>query len=179
MYNPWTHAEELGLWIRYADLSHGDEGRWYAEHRTIALQRGLSERRERWILTHEVGHAYLDHPSHRSQKHERQADEFALTQLIHGREFGHSIYAEIQAKGYEQAVADALGIPARLFKSFRFLMQKDVWAEEVRDGLARRGYASLAEGATDELLQELDFGLSHASLWYIPFEDDSLDDVAS
>ncbi|GAA3591869.1 hypothetical protein GCM10022198_14770 [Klugiella xanthotipulae] len=80
MYDPFQHAEELGVSIVYRRL-HSGRGLWVPEARTVFLQQRMGAVHERNTLAHELGHAVLGH-SGTSEKYELQADRFAARNLI-------------------------------------------------------------------------------------------------
>ncbi|WP_162421388.1 ImmA/IrrE family metallo-endopeptidase [Rothia koreensis] len=65
MYNPFTHAEALGLRVVLKDPGHGDDGWYDHQNRTIWLRPGMTYRAQRSTLAHEiVHHQYGDEPTH-------------------------------------------------------------------------------------------------------------------
>lgn len=79
-YDPWRHADELGLRVALADLEWANE-LWLPDHRTIVLRRSMRASHQRNALAHGIGHAVLGHRDDRP-KHERQADRYAARRLI-------------------------------------------------------------------------------------------------
>ena len=79
-YDPFEHAERLGIQIVYRRLTTGN-GLWVPDLHAIFLQPRMRAVHERTILAHELGHACLGHRSS-TPKHERQADIFAAKHLI-------------------------------------------------------------------------------------------------
>ena len=79
-YDPFEHAERLGIQIVYRRLTSGN-GLWVPDLHAIFLQPRMRAVHERSTLTHELGHACLGH-RHSTPKHERQADIFAARHLI-------------------------------------------------------------------------------------------------
>ena len=57
-YDPWAHAETLGLQVdsRWL-LPHGERGRFILAEQRIELRRGLTARAARCVLAHEIAHA--------------------------------------------------------------------------------------------------------------------------
>ena len=80
-YDPWEHAERLGIHVVYGRLRTAN-GLWLPEHRTIVLKPRMRALVERTVLAHELGHVCLGHLDDRP-KHELQADRFAARHLIH------------------------------------------------------------------------------------------------
>ena len=79
-YDPYEHADELGITIVYGRLRSGN-GLWIPDFRTIALQRGMRTVQERSVLAHENAHASLGHRDDRP-KHEVLADRLAAEHMI-------------------------------------------------------------------------------------------------
>jgi Zn-dependent peptidase ImmA (M78 family) len=79
-YDPFEHADALGLTITYGRLRSGN-GLWIPDYRTIILQPRMRFIQERSVLAHEIGHADLGHRDGRP-KHETLADRYAAEHLI-------------------------------------------------------------------------------------------------
>jgi Zn-dependent peptidase ImmA (M78 family) len=79
-YDPFEHADALGLTIVYGRLRSGN-GLWVPDYRTIILQPRMRVIHERSVLAHEIGHADLGHRDGRP-KHEMLADRYAANHLI-------------------------------------------------------------------------------------------------
>lgn len=83
MYNPWQHADALGLGVQHVprlpELGLYEGG-------TIYLREGLSHRTERCVLAHEVAHAVNgDEPTNDPclyARREHRADRDAARRLI-------------------------------------------------------------------------------------------------
>lgn len=80
MYDPYQHAEELGLTILHRPIRTAHE-LWLPEHNTVVLRSGLRVVHERSALAHGIAHALLAHVDDRP-KHEIQADRLAAANLI-------------------------------------------------------------------------------------------------
>lgn len=116
-YNPYAHAEELGIEVVHRELA-ADNGRWYPGDNTIVLRAGLRQASERSVLAHEIGHATYGHESD-SVKHENQADKFAAVNLI---ELDQCMDA-LKATPDEYKVALELGVTRRILRVFLNLHQ--------------------------------------------------------
>lgn len=81
-YDPFEHADELGVQIHYRRLRAGN-GLWVPDLRAIFLQPRMRTIQERSVLAHEVAHAVLAHRDDRP-KHEVMADRLAAKNLIDG-----------------------------------------------------------------------------------------------
>lgn len=68
-YDPYAHAEQLGIPVRPAVLPYGLGGLWLPEHRTIYLSHDLHPIRARCTCGHEVQHVI------RGVKHARGSRE--------------------------------------------------------------------------------------------------------
>lgn len=83
MYDPWEHAEQLGLSVRYTP-SLGTMGLY--EHGTIWLLPDMAQRVERCVLAHELSHAvHGDEPTNDRAlyaRREQRADREAARWLI-------------------------------------------------------------------------------------------------
>lgn len=79
-YDPFEHAERLGIQIVYRRLTTAN-GLWVPDLHAIFLQPRMRAVHERSVLAHELGHACLGH-RHSTPKLERQADHFAARHLI-------------------------------------------------------------------------------------------------
>lgn len=69
-YDPYAHAEQLGIPVRPAVLPYGLGGLWLPEHRTIYLSHDLHPIRARCTCGHEVQHVI------RGVKHTRGSREW-------------------------------------------------------------------------------------------------------
>ncbi len=81
-YDPFAHAEALGLRIVYRPIA-GASGLWIPEHRTVVLQPGLHRAHERSTLAHEIVHAEFQDRG-RIPAQERRADRIAAERLLAG-----------------------------------------------------------------------------------------------
>lgn len=79
-YDPFAHADALGIAVKYSRLRTAN-GLWLPEHRMILIKEGMRTVHTRVALAHEIGHAVLGHEDDRP-KHEVQADRYAAMQLI-------------------------------------------------------------------------------------------------
>lgn len=111
-YDPWEHATALGInvFVRPLRTAHG---LWLPEHGAILVHSKLRPANQRLILSHELGHAALDHPDDRP-KHEEQADRFAARNLICPTEL-EQLYGWCNN---EQEIVRELGVTTRLFRAF-------------------------------------------------------------
>lgn len=57
LYDPWGHAAELDLTIRYRFLPKGEVGWWHQDSRTVFLDSRLTQAERRCTLAHELVHA--------------------------------------------------------------------------------------------------------------------------
>lgn len=79
-YDPFQHAEQLGIQIVYGRLRTAN-GMWVPDHRSIILQPRMRAIQERSVLAHEIAHADLGHRDDRP-KHEVLADRYAAERLV-------------------------------------------------------------------------------------------------
>ena len=87
-YDPWQHADTLGLQILHRPIKTAT-AIWLPNHHTIVLRSGLGYVRERTALAHGIGHSELGHCDDRCVN-EREADEFAADNLISPKEFDYA-----------------------------------------------------------------------------------------
>lgn len=80
VYDPYEHAEELGIEVRVVPLRTAN-GYWYPDHNVIALRSGMKARYLRSTLAHEIAHALLGHVD-QTRKNEVMADRCAAENLI-------------------------------------------------------------------------------------------------
>lgn len=88
-YDPWVHAEQLGLHVIEGNPGEGNRGLWVGNH-TIILKPGLTALQARSTLAHEIVHAEYDQPlipHHLSPKAEARADRIAAERLIDNKDF--------------------------------------------------------------------------------------------
>lgn len=111
-YDPWTHAEQLGLEVIVRPL-RTSHGLWLPEMRTILLHSRLRAGAQRNVLAHEIGHADLGHMDDRP-KHERQADVYAARNLICPDELAE-LYKWCPD---ERRLISELGVTTRLFRAY-------------------------------------------------------------
>lgn len=102
-YDPWAHAEELGVSVIEARL-RGDLWGEYRHHdRLIVLRRGMTHREARCVLTHEIMHSLAgDTPTRLGHLHrlrERRADLSAALLLVVPHEYAaaEDLYGPLDA----------------------------------------------------------------------------------
>lgn len=111
-YDPWSHAEQLGLEVVVRPLRTA-HGLWLPEMRTILVHSRLRPGAQRNVLAHEIGHADLGHMDDRP-KHERQADVYAARNLICPDELA-DLYKWCPD---ERRLISELGVTTRLFRAY-------------------------------------------------------------
>lgn len=111
-YDPWAHADELGIEVVVRPLRSGHE-LWLPDHRTLLVHSRLRSAHQRSALAHGVAHAHLGHEDDRP-KHENQADRFAALHLIDPDELA-DLYKWCPD---EQRIVSELGVTRRLFRAF-------------------------------------------------------------
>ena len=111
-YDPWEHAEQLGIPVFVRRLRSAN-GLWFPEYGEIIISDKLRAGQQRLVLAHEIGHGVLAHPDDRP-KHERQADQFAARNLIDPDELA-DLYKWCPD---EQRIVQELGVTTRLFRAF-------------------------------------------------------------
>ncbi|WBU37933.1 ImmA/IrrE family metallo-endopeptidase [Homoserinibacter sp. YIM 151385] len=78
-YDPYRHAEVLGLRVETARMGH--DGLWLPDEGLVLLRPGLLAIQERCILAHEIGHAVLGHRAS-TPRTEAAADRYAAERLV-------------------------------------------------------------------------------------------------
>lgn len=111
-YDPWVHAEDLGIEVVSTPLRTA-HGLWVPDHNTIMVHSLLRFAYQRTVLAHEIGHAVHGHRDDRP-KHEQQADKFAAYHLIDPGELA-DLY---RAYSDDRQVILELGVTTRLFRSY-------------------------------------------------------------
>ena len=117
-YDPWQHAELLGLRVEERRLKSGILGEYRHQQRLILLSPRMVHRQARSTLTHELMHAIAgDVPTPFGFLHAKQersariatarqlvvSDEYALAEILHGEHLD-SIARELCVD--QQVVAD-------------------------------------------------------------------------
>lgn len=118
-------ADTLGVDIAYADLPADRDGEYIHARGLIRLREGMTARRHRSVLAHELAHAaFADVPSKFgpvNAKQERRADEWAALRLIHHEDYRT---AERIHDGHAGAMALELGVLASIVHAYRGLLQR-------------------------------------------------------
>ena len=111
-YDPWEHAEELDLQVLDRPLGT-EKYLWLPDHFTLVIQSCIGHARQRIALARGIGHAQLGHRKN-WRKHKRQADEYAITNLI-----DHEELQELeQVSDDRQWISKELGITRRLLEVY-------------------------------------------------------------
>ncbi|MNR93692.1 Metallopeptidase ImmA [compost metagenome] len=96
---PFTIARNLNITIQFEDLGQGTRGFYYRvlKRRYICIHKDLPEEWQRFVCAHELGHDRLhkgvnqffvdEHSFFLPGKFERQANEFAVSLLLHDKKF--------------------------------------------------------------------------------------------
>lgn len=123
-FDPWGWAEEYRIQIEYRQMPPRRWGSWYPAQGLIVLRPGLSVRQERWVLTHELGHAWLDHQGCLPGQ-ERAADWWAADRLVSRDAYAaaESLYGRDLA-----AIAEELDVPPRAVRAWREVEQERRWS---------------------------------------------------
>jgi len=79
-YDPYAHAEALGIPVIHRNLTHAN-GMWLPRERVIVIQQRMRVVHDRSALAHEIGHAILGHETD-GPREEVQADKIAASNLI-------------------------------------------------------------------------------------------------
>lgn len=111
-YDPWDHAETLGIQVLERPLKTANE-LWLPAHSTIIVKSGMRAVHKRNALAHGIGHAVLAHEDDRP-KFENQADTFASVYLIHPSELDAVRLWTTDVR----AIACELGVTLRLLEAY-------------------------------------------------------------
>jgi Zn-dependent peptidase ImmA (M78 family) len=111
-YDPYDHADRLGLRVIHHEIAPGENGRWYQHSRLVVLRPGMPASFERCVLAHEIGHAHYDHTSSTRQT-EVAADLFAARRLMPRP---RALFALADAYG-EDSLCRAFGVTPRIFRT--------------------------------------------------------------
>lgn len=126
MQQLFDFAEMLGVRIEWAPLRHRD-GEYRDDLKRIRIREGMSARRTRSILAHELGHAVFgDVPSIHGPlqaRMERRADEWAALRLINLDAYRES---EILRDGHVPSIAHDLGVIDRLVEAFQRVLEREL-----------------------------------------------------
>lgn len=111
-YDPWEHADALGLEVVIRPLRTGHE-LWLPEYNTLLVNSKLRAGHQRIALSHGVGHAAFGHEDDRP-KHEKQADQFAARNLIDPDELA-DLYKWCPDT---ERIVQELGVTTRVFQAY-------------------------------------------------------------
>lgn len=113
VYDPSTHADQLGVSIAYHPL-RASKGLWVPEHKLILIRPRMRPFIERAVLAHEVAHAVHDDPPGHSPLNEARANLYAAQRLIDPREWAEltRIYPD-----YDKICIE-LGITREMFRAY-------------------------------------------------------------
>lgn len=118
-------AEQAGIRIDYCTLRAGRDGEYLHARKLIRLRPGMSARRHRSVLAHELGHAaFGDMPSKFGPVHakqERRAEEWAAVRLISIDDYRH---VETMHDGHAGAMALDLGVMRSTVEAFASVLQR-------------------------------------------------------
>lgn len=117
-------AGALGITIEHVELATRD-GEYRHDLKLIRLRSGMTLRKERSVLAHELAHAiWGDLPSQFGPvkaKQERRADEWAALRLIDPERYRA---AEAQWEGHLGAIAYDLGVTTKLVVAFQRILAR-------------------------------------------------------
>lgn len=118
-------ADQAGLTIEYAHLREGRDGEYVHAKKLIRLRRGMSARKHRSVLAHELAHAAFGHtPTHFGPVHakqERIADAWAAMRLIDLDDYRH---LEAVHDGHPGAIAVDLGVVRSIVIAFQHALER-------------------------------------------------------
>lgn len=124
-YDPWAHAQNLGLTIIEAPLEGTMRGVYWHDQRLITLRPGLTRRAARSTLTHEIAHAIAgDRPTPFGPIHRKAeiiANRRTATLLIDAHEYAA---AEELHNGHLPAIAHELNVTPKVLHDWIDLLRK-------------------------------------------------------
>jgi Zn-dependent peptidase ImmA (M78 family) len=123
-YDPWKHAQDLGLTVIEERLPSKVRGEYRHGDRLILLARGMSHRQERSTLAHEIQHAIAgDLPTQFGPRHylqERKARRAASFMLVDPAEYAE---AEMLREGHLGSIAFDLVVTRRVILDWRYYFE--------------------------------------------------------
>lgn len=124
-YDPWAHAQELGITVIEATLPPTRRGEYRHREHLIALARGLSQREARATLTHELQHALagdaFDEDCPALAVAERLASQRTAYVLIDPLEYAE---AEELHGGHLASIAYELNVTPKVVRDFQSLLRR-------------------------------------------------------
>lgn len=128
-YDPWAHAEDLGLTVIEKRLHGTRRGEYWHDQQLVILRTGLSQRAARSTLAHEVAHALAgDKPTMFGPLHRRaeiRASRTAATWLVDADEY---VAAEQLHAGHLPAIAYELNVTPKVLEDWIALMRTRIAA---------------------------------------------------
>lgn len=112
-YDPWVHAELLGLQVLERPLEDANEY-WSEPLQTIYLRESMRPFNQRIALAHGIAHMVLEHPDDRP-KYEFAANRLCSLLLIDPRELDQ---ARLAFPGDNAAVAIEVGVTPRVLAAY-------------------------------------------------------------
>jgi Zn-dependent peptidase ImmA (M78 family) len=110
-YDPFAHASELGIEVRFAPLTT-QHACWYIDRNLILIRSGMRDRFTRCALAHEIGHAIHRHRDDRAA-HEAVADTTGATLLLRPQQVRH--VAPLSSS--HRDLADRLDVTVRMARA--------------------------------------------------------------
>lgn len=127
-YDPWAHAQDLGLTIIETHMEGTMRGAYWHDQRLITLRPGLTQRATRCTLTHEIAHAIAgDRPTRFGPLHRKAeliADRRAANLLVDANEYA----AAEQLRGaHHAAIAHELNVTPKVLRDWINLQRAQGW----------------------------------------------------
>lgn len=128
-YDPWAHAQDLGLTVIEKRLDGTRRGEYWHDQQLVILRKGMSQRAARSTLAHEVAHAVAgDRPTVFGPMHRRaeiRASRTAATWLVNADEYA---VAEQLHAGHLPAIAYELNVTTKVLTDWVALRRAQVAA---------------------------------------------------
>lgn len=126
-YDPWAHAQDLGLTVIEAHMDGTRRGEYWHDERLIVVRARLTQRAARSTLAHEIAHALAgDRPTVFGPMHRRaeiRASRTAATWLVDTDEYA---IAEQLHAGHLPAIAYELNVTPKVLEDWIALRQVKV-----------------------------------------------------
>lgn len=123
-YDPWAHAQELGLTVREEQLPDGVHGEYRHALGLVIIRAGLSRRAARCALAHEIQHALAgDVPVAHDLLHARaelRAARRTAWVLVDPVEYAE---VEVEHDGHLPSMAHALNVTVRVLRDWQAMLR--------------------------------------------------------
>lgn len=105
-------AKALGVRVHVAHLPPPYRGYYDAEEKAVVYDFALPPRERRYVLAHELGHAFFDHRCRDDAAAEAAADRYAARVLVDPQAYARAASANPDP----HAIADELDVPVEMVR---------------------------------------------------------------